>query len=146
MTQASQIWDKAVQKAGVWVKELADDLSWRDMSHTLHALRSVLHALRDRLPVDEAAQLAAQLPLLIKGVYYDGWDPSRTPVSARSKEEFLALVTQPLQRVTPDAEPERVTRAVFRLLASHVSRGEILDVRGILPQELLDLWPEHAAV
>jgi len=146
MTQASQIWDKALQRGGLWVKELADELSWADMSHALHALRSVLHALRDRLPVNEAAQLAAQLPLLIKGVYYDGWNPSRTPVKARTKEEFLALVKQPLERGIPGADAERVTRAVFRLLASHVSEGEILDIRGILPQELLELWPEKAAV
>lgn len=145
MTHPFQIWDKAIQKGSLWVKELGDELPWADMSLTLHALRTVLHALRDRLPVNEAAQLAAQLPLLIKGVYYDGWDPSRTPVRARTKEEFLGLVKPALERSIPGVDAERVTRAVFRLLARHVSEGEILDVQGILPQELLEFWPEPIA-
>ncbi len=146
MAQVSQVWEKALQKSNLWLKELADELAWANMNNTLLALRSVLHALRDRLPTNEAAQLAAQLPLLIKGVYYDGWDPSEMPVKARTKEEFLALVKKPMERSLPDVDAERVTRAVFRLIASRVSEGEILDVRGILPQEIVELWPEKAAV
>ena len=146
MTQLSQIWEKTLQKSNLWVKELADELGWADMNNALVALRAVLHALRDRLPTNEAAQLAAQLPLLIKGVYYDGWDPSGTPVKARTKEEFLALVRKPLERSVPGVDAERVTRAAFRLIAGRVSEGEIQDVRGILPQELAELWPEQAAV
>jgi uncharacterized protein (DUF2267 family) len=84
--------------------------------------------------------------LLIKGIYFDGWKPGELRVKARSKEEFLALVGDPLARRLPAADAERVTRAVFGLLARHVSHGEIQDIRGILPQELLDLWPQQAAV
>jgi len=141
-----QIWDKALQKGNLWLKELATDLAWVSMNDALLALRAVLHALRDRLPTNEAAQLAAQLPLLIKAVYYDGWDPSRTPVKARTKEQFLALVKPPLERGMPGVDAERVTRAVFRLIAGHVSAGEVADIRGILPQELLELWPVKSAV
>ncbi len=141
-----QIWDKALQKSNLWVKELAADLAWASMNDTLLALRAVLHALRDRLPTNETAQLAAQLPLLIKAVYYDGWDPSRTPLKARTKEQFLALVKPSLERGIPGVDADRVTRAVFRLLAGHVSAGEVADIRGMLPQELLELWPQQATV
>ena len=110
----------------------------------LLALRSVLHALRDRLPPDEAVELAAQLPLLIKGVYFDGWNPSATPVRIRSAEEFFARVLGPFQRGLLHADVERITRSVFKLLAERVSPGEIRDVRGALPAELAQLWPEPA--
>jgi len=146
MTQQPQIWDKAVQRSSQWLQELANELSWTDLGDTLVALRSVLHALRDRLPINEAAQLAAHLPLLIKGIYYDGWHPSKTPVKARTKEDFLALVKTPLERGVAQADAEQVTRAVFRLLAGHVSAGEISDIRGIFPRELADLWPARATV
>lgn len=144
MFSTSHLWDKSLNKSNDWIKQLGSDLGWDSAHATLQAMRSVLHALRDRLPPDEAAELAAQLPLLLKGVYFDGWNPSATPVRARSKAEFLALVRDPLQGGMPGFDAERVTRGVFRLLAEHVSHGEIQDVRRTLPAEVAELWPEPA--
>lgn len=141
MAGGSHVWDRAVHKANAWLQELDGELGWGDLDATLLALRAVLHALRDRLTPNEAVQLAAQLPLLIKGVYVDGWRPSATPQRMRSREEFLDMVRRPLMRGIPEADPEAVTRAVFRLLDEHVSGGEISDVRGVLPAEWSDLWP-----
>jgi uncharacterized protein (DUF2267 family) len=141
MTSVSHLWDKALSKSNVWLSDLSSELGWENANHTLLALRAVLHALRDRLPRNEAVHLAAQMPLIIKGLYFDGWDPGVRPVKARTKEEFLALVQNRLQRGVLDADPERVTRAVFKLLAQRVSEGEIRDVRGVLPPEVAELWP-----
>lgn len=141
MAGGSHVWDRTVHKANAWLQELDGGLGWGDLDATLLALRAVLHALRDRLTPDEAVQLAAQLPLLIKGVYFDGWRPSATPQRMRSREEFLDMVRRPLMRGIPEADPEEVTRAVFRLLDEHVSGGEISDVRSVLPGEWSDLWP-----
>lgn len=134
------VWDKTLAKSNLWLEQLGSELGWKDPEAVLLALRSVLHALRDRLPPDEAVELAAQMPLLIKGIYFDGWNPSATPVRARSKEEFFALVRGPLQGGPLETDTERITRAVFRLLADRVSEGEIRDVRGVLPAALADLW------
>lgn len=144
MTSLAHIWDKALSKSNVWLSELSNELSWANAPLTLLALRAVLHALRDRLPPDEAVDLSAQMPLIIKGVYFDGWDPSATPVKARTKEEFLALVNTRLQRAARDVDAERITRAVFKLIAERVSEGEIRDVRGMLPLEVAELWPGPA--
>lgn len=144
--RTSQVWDKTLAKSNLWIEQLGRQLGWNDPETTLLALRSVLHALRDRLPPDEAVELAAQMPLLIKGVYFDGWNPSATPVRARSKEEFFALVRGPFQGGPLEADAERITRAVFRLLAERVSEGEIKDVRGVLPAALADLWLDGVGV
>lgn len=141
MTSAAHVWDKTLSKGTEWLTTLGCELACQNAHVTLFALRSVLHALRDRLPPDEAVDLAAQMPLIIKGLYFDGWDPSATPVKARTKEEFLALVKKRLQRGVLDADPERVTGAVFKLIAERVSEGEVRDVRGILPAEIAELWP-----
>ena len=141
MAGGSHVWDRAIHKANAWLQELDGALGWGDLDATLLALRSVLHALRDRLTPNEAVQLAAQLPLLLKGVYFDGWRPSVTPRRTRTRQDFLDAVRAPLIRGIPEADPERVTRAVFRLLDEHVSGGEIADVRGVLPAEWMDLWP-----
>ncbi|MGE5762137.1 MAG: DUF2267 domain-containing protein [Gemmatimonadota bacterium] len=145
MAGGSQVWERALHKANTWLRELDDALGWGDLDATLLAMRSVLHALRDRLTPNEAVQLAAQLPLLLKGVYFDGWRPSATPRRLRTRQEFLDSVRGPLIRGVPEADAERVTRAVFRLLEGHVSGGELSDVRGVLPAEWFDLWPATAA-
>jgi uncharacterized protein (DUF2267 family) len=144
MTSISRIWDPTIAKSNEWLTELGKELGSENANILLPALRSVLHALRDRLRPDEAAELAAQLPLLLKGVYFDGWNPSATPVKARTKEEFLTLVVQSLLAGTSHADAERFTRAVFKLLAVHVSSGEVRDVQAMLPAALKALWPERA--
>lgn len=144
MASASHVWDRALHRGNAWLQELSGELGWDDLDASLLALRAVLHALRDRLTPNEAVQLAAQLPLLLKGVYFDGWRPSATPVKTRNREEFLAQVRRPLIRGIPEADPEGVTRAVFKLLDEHVSGGEIADVRNMLPAEWGDLWPMPA--
>lgn len=103
------------------------------------ALRATLHALRDRLTIEEAAQLAAQLPMLIRGFYYESWDPTGKPLKERHREEFLARIKQELRPRQTD--PERVARAVFQVLANRISEGEIEDVEHVLPKEIRDLWP-----
>ncbi len=103
-------------------------------------LRAVLHALRDRLTIDQAAHLGAQLPMLIRGFYYEGWVPSDKPLRQRSKEEFLEHVQDDI--ADPTVDVERVTVAVFRLLTRKIAPGEIDNVRNSMPAGVRLLWPE----
>ena len=68
--------EHSVEKTHIWLKEIAEELGDEDRQYAYRALRAVLHTLRDRLTVDVAAKLAAQLPTLIRGVYYEDWDPA----------------------------------------------------------------------
>jgi uncharacterized protein (DUF2267 family) len=132
--------EASVHTANVWLKELAQELGWDDRERVYHGLRSVLHALRDRLTVDEAADLGAQLPLLIRGLYYEGWDPSSAPARERRKEVFLHHIAADF-RDDHEVYPEGIAWAVFKLLERHVSTGEIKDVLHVLPWEIRSLWP-----
>jgi uncharacterized protein (DUF2267 family) len=105
-------------------------------------LRAVLHQLRDRLTPEEAVDLAAQLPLIVRGVYFEGWRPRQTPEKVRTKEEFLSEVAMKLRPHPIAAEP--AVRDVFALLAHHCDPGEIADVIAQFPAELKDLWPQAA--
>ena len=100
----------------------------------------LLHALRDRMSVDEAAQLGAQLPMLLRGVYYEGWHPAGKPLKERHKAQFFEHVQNELRR-NGNFDPEPVVEAVFELLANRISVGEIDDIKGLLPSELRALWP-----
>jgi uncharacterized protein (DUF2267 family) len=131
--------DNVTEKTGVWIKDLMTELGWEDRHQTYIAFKAVLHALRDRLTVEETAQLGAQLPMLVRGFYYEGWDPTGKPVKERHLETFLDHVGKALK--DEGVRPEKVVRGVFRLLARHVSRGEIEDIKHVLPAELSALWP-----
>ena len=128
--------DRTVHRTNEWMHDLMNELSWRDKHKAYVAMKATLHALRDRLTVDEAAQLAAQLPMLVRGFYYEGWDPSDKPLKERHKREFLAHIARELA----DYDAEAVARAVFHVLLRHVSEGEIDDLKHIMPAELEELW------
>ncbi len=104
----------------------------------------MLHALRDHLSVEESAQLSAQLPMLVRGFYYEGWVPAHTPIKERDKESFLnhisiAFKTDDL--FEPNIRPEKVVQAVLKVMRKHVSQGEISDIKSMLPRKLRSLWP-----
>lgn len=129
-----------LQKTDSWLKELMEELGRYDEHKAYLVARTTLHALRDRLTVEETAQLGAQLPMLVRGFYYEGWDPTGKPEKKRSKEEFLAPIGQQF-RDDESIDPEEGARAVFTVLSNRVSDGEIEDVKHVLPAEIRDLWP-----
>jgi uncharacterized protein (DUF2267 family) len=124
----------AVEKTHIWLKELSHELGDDDRQYAYRALRAVLHALRDRLTVDVAAKLAAQLPTLIRGVYYEDWDPSRTPLPLHDVEEFLDRVARE-GHMAGETEASLAVTAVARVLRRHVSAGEIDGVLAVLPDK-----------
>lgn len=134
--------DSTLQTTNVWLNDILEQLGWQDRHRAYHALRAVLHTLRDRLSVDQAAALAAQLPMLIRGFYYEGWHPAGKPIKERKKEDFLAHVAAAF-RDDPDINPEDVARAVFQAIAKHVTPGEIKHVKFALPSEIRTLWSEE---
>lgn len=134
-----KIIDEAVQVMNTWVNELDSRVGWADKSRAYRLLRAVLHEVRDHLSADEAAQLGAQLPTLIRGIYYEGWKPSKTPVKERSREGFIARVQKSFQP-DPMGDAEAAIRSVFWLLDRHVSEGEMNDVRSTFKLEIRELF------
>ena len=131
--------DSTLQKTNQWLAELMQELGWEDRHKAYHALRAVLHALRDRLPVNAAAHLAAQLPMLVRGIYYECWHPAGTPTQEYSQDEFLAHVTESF-RNDPNTDSKAVTQAVFHVMARHVTEGEVAKVKRSLPKGIRQLW------
>jgi uncharacterized protein (DUF2267 family) len=136
-----EVFDNTMQKTQVWLNDLMEELDWQDRPHKAYlALRTVLHALRDRLTVQEAMQLGAQLPMLVRGFYYEGWNLKNKPHKERHKEQFLDHVRDTF-RDDVTVNPQQVVRAVFRVLQRHTSPGEIEDVKHVMPKALQELWP-----
>ncbi len=131
--------DHTVQLTYGWLKELSESNGWSDRQRSYHLLRATLHALRDWLPVNEAVDLGAQLPMLVRGIYFEGWRPAQTPAKPRDLGAFLDRVDNAF-RDDPLEGTEEAVSTVFNLLKRHVSTGEIQDVRRALPGDLRTLW------
>ncbi len=134
-TSHVDIIDRSVEKANIWVNGLAAEFGTDDGAEAYRVLRAFLHALRDHLPVDEAAALAAQLPIFVRGVFYEGWDPSRTPDGARDLDRFLRRIADEA-RLAGETEASFAAQAAYRVLESHISAGEAASVLGVLPEHL----------
>lgn len=138
-TAGVEAFDSTLQKTSQWLDDLMADMDWQDRQQAYSTLRAVLHVLRDRLTAEEAADLGAQLPMLIRGFYYDGWRPADKPLKYRRKEEFLDLVNEKYQRLQ-GTELERAVNTVFKILSKYVTEGEIEDIKSQLPPEVRALW------
>ena len=139
MTTGIDTFEHSLQTTDLWLKDLMARLGTEDRHHGHLALRTTLHALRDRLAVEEAAHLGAQLPMLVRGLYFDGCTRPASRARAAPGEEFLAHVEGEARN--PNFEAEIAVRAVFGLLAERVSAGEIEDVKSIPPRPVRAFWP-----
>ena len=137
--------DKTLHATHSWLNEFAVELGWEDKHRVFQVLRATLHALRDRLTVDQASKLASQFPVLLAGFYYEDWRPATTPHKERTKEAFLAHVQNQCHGIDLDIDYEQTARAIFKVIAHKVSPGEVEDVKTMLPKPLKELWPAAIA-
>jgi uncharacterized protein (DUF2267 family) len=137
-TTRVDIIDRSVEKAHVWINDTAEELRTEDNHRAYRVLRAFLHALRDHLSVDETAQLSAQLPIFVRGIFYEGWDPSRTPEHARDIDSFLTRIAAEAG-LAGETEASFAATAASRVLRRHVSAGEGDHLLNALPQHLREL-------
>jgi uncharacterized protein (DUF2267 family) len=130
--------DRSVEKTHVWLNDLAEELGTDDPRYAYRVLRAFLHAVRDHLSVDETAQLAAQLPIFVRGVFYEGWDPSGTPERARDVDSFLRRIAGEAL-LAGETEASLAATAASRVMSRHISTGETQSVLHMLPEHLREL-------
>jgi uncharacterized protein (DUF2267 family) len=132
------VFDKTVQTTNVWLNEIMEAIG-PDRRLAWKVLSVVLRKIRDRMPVELAAHLGAELPLLVRGAYYDQFEPAKQPTECRDFEEFMDEVREWLT----DARPVNVRdaiHAVFATLSRHVPAGQIHKVQEALPKVIRTSW------
>lgn len=130
--------DEALQTANVWLKDVMDVLGWTEATQAHQALKIVLHEVRDRLPVPLAANFSAQMPLIVRGIFFEGWSPGSERATDRSLETFLAPIADAFRNF-PGVKADAVAAAVFEVLSMYISPGEIENVLQALPKPIRDL-------
>lgn len=136
-----EVFDKTLQTTNTWLNEI-NQVVGPDRQLAWKVLSVVLHKLRDRLPVTLAAHLGAELPLLVRGVYYDQFEPTKQPTDCKL-EEFVEEVAEWLSDIRP-VDPRKAMLAVFQVLSRNVSQGQIAKVQDALPEDLRAFWANAA--
>jgi uncharacterized protein (DUF2267 family) len=134
------LFGKTLEKTTRWVSQLDEVLGTDDLHKAYMTLRAVLHALRDRLTPEEAVQLGAQLPMLVRGFYYEGWHPANKPSRYRHRKDFFDQIQREIPSLD-DSDLEHAVTSVFVILTQELRGNELDQVRDMLPHELRELWP-----
>ncbi len=139
-TTGLEVFDKTLHTTNLWLDEISAEIG-PDRHLAWHVLGAVLRSIRDEMLVEQSAHFAAQLPLLVRGAYFDQYRPAAQPVSVRSQEQFIARIHHELAGSRP-VSPEAAATAVMRTLNRHVTEGQVRKVRDSLPKGVRALWPE----
>jgi uncharacterized protein (DUF2267 family) len=138
------VFASTIQKANLWLKQVMNELGTDDRHRAYAALKAVLHTLRDRLTVEEAVDLSAQLPILIRGIYFEGWTPSGKPIKY-SKQEFIGTVDGYFVNVS-GINAGDIIRAVFKMLQESIPEGEIRHIIDTMPEEFGEFWKQDELI
>ena len=141
-TTGLPVFDTTVQESNLWLKAVMEHLHTDDRHLAYLALRGTLHALRDRIGAESAVHLAAQLPMLLRGLYYEGWRMAASQTKERSRAEFFDHVRS---EFPPDSaiDPNVAARSVFAVMRDKLDPGEVHKVIDRLPAELRELGTER---
>ncbi|NBX93938.1 MAG: DUF2267 domain-containing protein [Proteobacteria bacterium] len=129
-----------LEKSQIWLGTLKSRLGLSTDEDAYRLFKIVLHEIRDRLPLNEAVQLGAQLPMLIRGLYYEGFSTSGSGTRDKSLHALLTSVENKLPRLSAK-NTNQLVRGVLQLLTDFISEGEIHDVRSCCPEDLRVFWP-----
>jgi uncharacterized protein (DUF2267 family) len=139
---SSHLFAETLAQMQTWLHEIRDEMGgWMSDDYALQALRAALHSLRDQMTVDQSAHLSAQLPILVRGIYFEEWVPSQTPARDRHEEVFLARIGPYFRGKERAVDPKDVVRSVFKVLHRHISEGESEKIYNTLPRDIRRYWP-----
>ncbi len=138
-TLTIDLFGKTLAETSAWIEEYMEISGEREPERALHAMRAVLHALRDRLTLDQNTHLSAQLPTMLRGLYYESWDPHGSLAKRATLDEFLERIAEEYGRHDRDFDPGAVATAVFSVLGGRVGDA-IVKIEATLPKEYRVLW------
>lgn len=125
------------------IDAVQDELGWESKDKTYQATKAVLQSIRDRLQIEEAIHLSANLPLIMKGMMMDGYTLKNKPERIRDLEGFLELVQVNYDASMRDIiEPEDAVVVVLKVLNSRMGGGELTKVAANMPEPIKRLFRE----
>ena len=139
MTKAAAL-DTSLYRTQEWLHEIGQALGSDNDRAAYAALRATLHAVRDRLPPELVAHLGAELPMLVRGIYYEGWHPSAVRLKAAHQADFFDSIAAELLGHDELEDVEAAAAAVLRVIDRRIAAGQVARVLDALPEKVRLLW------
>jgi uncharacterized protein (DUF2267 family) len=134
------LFDTTLHETYGWIRDVLRETGWEDRHYALQGLRGVLHAVRDEITADQSGHLSAQLPTLLRGIYFEGWDPSRAPATDRTGEAFVDRIRPNFTGYGEAIDFKWLAGCVLRVLKNRVP-GEYEKLKATMPKEVRQIWP-----
>lgn len=134
-------------KGNEMINRIADELEVpRDQAARI--LKSTLHALRSQLTISESFDFLSQLPMIIKAVYVDGWNPSKEKKQVKSITDFFDEIRSDNQGLAAydfgnEIQTFHTVKAVFKVLREYVSTGEWEDMQSVVSKPLKRIFNQY---
>ncbi len=131
---------KTLQTTSRYLRHMMDTGEFQDQAEAFIVLRASLKALRDRIETGEAIHLGSQLPALLRGFYFEGWNFTGKPIKDRTVDAFLNAVKAHLYG--HDAiDLSRAVPIAMKVVLDMIDQGEAVQVLHSIPKEIRELYP-----
>ncbi len=133
------LFDAPLEEGCNWVDTVSEQLGTSYKRSGYAALRAALHAIRDSLLIGQAVRLGEQLPILIRGIYYEGWDPKKGGARVTGSSEFIEVIRHDLRGHAELTDAEATLRATFGALGQLLPVQEFEAILKVLPADIREL-------
>lgn len=140
MTTGLAVFDTSLGETNEWLKAIEQRLTPCTRQQAYACLRAGLHALRDRLPVEAVTAMSAQLPMLLRGLFLEGWRPDKEHAHDRKAATLLKAIEKTAVRVA-HRDANEIVCAVFAVISDRLDDGLVGKLIQHLPHELREFWP-----
>jgi uncharacterized protein (DUF2267 family) len=138
--------DRAVQNAVLWLNDIQTELGWENREIVYKATKAVLQTIRDRLPVSELFHFSTNLPIVLKGMLFEGYDPSE------AKKEKIKTIQEFYDRIQTHYDPlqrdivsgHQAAFGVINVLFNRIGEGEMRKVADNMPLKLKPLFKQRS--
>jgi uncharacterized protein (DUF2267 family) len=135
--------DKYANDGHTFVKHLANEFNHPDeVNRAGIILESVLHALRDRISIEENFDVISQLPMFMKAIYVDEWKYRKNVDRLKSLQEFTQKVKEEQSKYGEkefnwnESTEELIERTIGLISERYWSEGLINDIKANLPADI----------
>ena len=146
-----QNFDEHAQRGNEFLQLIALELGDTSNKEAAERItRAVFRSLRELLTLEENFQLIAQLPIILKGLYVEGWAPQKKNKKRSKKLDdfYLDVIKEEGAKArkdfTTEDEIKKGVNAVFTVLRMYISEGQMKDAKAVVPDEIKILFSANS--
>lgn len=149
MARADLNFETFAQDAHTYINELAHELEHpEEKKRVLQIWRAVMHTVRDRIQLGESFQVIDPLPMILKGIFVEGWKYTENPpLNYETLEEMKTEVKNLQRRYGEEDFPwkkstEEIITITIGSLKKFLQGNQVRQILDQMPKEIKTYMPE----